>query len=116
MQLKTAFGAVAAALLLGLVGAPAAAAAPAGGLDGGCRATADMDRLGRPEVTSACKGRFPSGAAHRAVITCDTVQGVREHVVRRTYRSKWAPTGSKAKVGCGFKSFLVGFATEVKGA
>lgn len=57
-----------------------------------------------------------SGAVHRAVITCDTVQGVREHVVRRTYHSGWTSTGSKAKVGCGFKSFPVGFTSEVKGA
>ncbi|MEU9179574.1 hypothetical protein AB0C90_22465 [Streptomyces sp. NPDC048550] len=116
MQLTSVFAAVAAAMVLGVSGAPIAAAAPAGGMDGGCRATADMDRLGRPNVTSACKGRFPSGAVHRAVITCDTVQGVREHVVRRTYHSGWTSTGSKAKVGCGFKSFLVGFTSEVKGA
>ncbi|MFG2620621.1 hypothetical protein ACGFXC_23710 [Streptomyces sp. NPDC048507] len=107
---------VAALAALAAFAAPAASAAPAGGLGGGCKATADLDRLGRPNVTSRCTGRFPSGAAHRAVIICDTVQGAREHVVRRTYHGKWTPTGSHAKVGCGFKSFLVGFSAEVKGA
>lgn len=116
MKFKSALLAVAAASTLGVVGAPVAVAAPAGGIDGGCHATADMDGLGRPNVTSTCSGRFPSGAQHRAVITCDTVQGVREHVVRRTYHSGWTSTGSKATVGCGFKSFLVGFSSEVTGA
>ncbi|MEU9944674.1 hypothetical protein [Streptomyces lavendulae] len=116
MKFTSVLVAMALASALGAFGAPAASAAPAGGLDGGCKATADMDGLGRPNVTSRCSGRFPSGAAHRAVIVCDTVQGVREHVVRRTYHSKWTSTGSHAKVGCGFKSFLVGFSSEVKGA
>ncbi|MER5808570.1 hypothetical protein ABT143_10325 [Streptomyces sp. NPDC002033] len=116
MKFSSVLVAVAAVSALAAFGAPAASAAPAGGPGGSCKATADMDRLGRPNVTSRCSGRFPSGAAHRAVIVCDTVQGAREHVVRRTYRSKWAPTGSHAKVGCGFKSFLVGFSAEVKGA
>ncbi|MFF4368477.1 hypothetical protein [Streptomyces sp. NPDC001594] len=98
-----------AASAMAVLGAPAASAAPAGGVDGGCKATADMDKLGRPNATSRCGGRFPSGAAHRAVITCDLVQGAREHVVRRTFRSDWAPTGSPATVRCGFKAFLVGF-------
>ncbi|MEU8462554.1 hypothetical protein [Streptomyces sp. NPDC029003] len=116
MKFSSVLVAVAAVSALAASGAPAASAAPAGGPGGSCKATADMDRLGRPDVTSRCSGRFPSGAAHRAVIVCDTVQGAREHVVRRTYRSKWTPTGSHAKVGCGFKSFLVGFSAEVKGA
>ncbi|MFJ6720992.1 MULTISPECIES: hypothetical protein [unclassified Streptomyces] len=108
--------AVAAASAFGIAGAAPAVAAPAGAAKGTCKATADMDRWGRPNVTSACSGRLPSGARHRAVIICDTVQGVREHVVRRTYHSHWTPTGSKAKVGCGFKSFLVGFKSETRGA
>ncbi|MFJ9340038.1 hypothetical protein ACIRP0_12200 [Streptomyces sp. NPDC101733] len=119
MKMKSGAIALVAVSALGILGAPAASAAssaPAGGIDGGCKATADMDGLGRPNVTSRCSGRFPSGASHRAVIICDTVQGVREHVVRRTYHSGWTSTGSAAKVGCGFKSFLVGFSSEVNGA
>ncbi|MFE9803318.1 hypothetical protein ACWC98_07540 [Streptomyces goshikiensis] len=116
MKLKSVVVALAAASALGVLGAPAASAAPAGGIDGGCKATAGLDGLGRPKVTSKCSGRFASGAQHRAVITCDTVQGAREHVVRHTYRSGWTSTGSAATVGCGFKSFLVGANSEVQGA
>ncbi|WP_328299023.1 hypothetical protein OG389_15230 [Streptomyces sp. NBC_00435] len=116
MKLKFALVALAAASALSVLGAPAASAAPAGGIDGGCKATADMDGLGRPNATSRCSGRFASGAQHRAKIICDTVQGAREHVVRRTYYSGWTSTGGAAKVGCGFKSFLVGFDSEVRGA
>ncbi|WP_157880376.1 hypothetical protein [Streptomyces katrae] len=50
------------------------------------------------------------------MITCDVVQGAREHVVRRTYRSDWAPTGSPVTVGCDTKAYLAGFSSEVKGA
>ncbi|MGI5450095.1 hypothetical protein ACQEVM_30860 [Streptomyces sp. CA-243310] len=116
MKMKYAVATLVAASALTVFGAPTAGAAPAGGIDGGCKATADLDRLGRPNVTSNCSGRFPSGAQHRAKIICDTVQGVREHVVRRTYYSGWTSTGGAAKVGCGFKSFLVGFNSEVRGA
>ncbi|MFB7058308.1 hypothetical protein [Streptomyces vinaceus] len=112
MTFKYAAVGLAALCVLGALGAPAASAANHGGK---CKTTADMDGFGRPNATSRCTGGFPSGARHRAVITCDTVQGVREHVVRRTYRSAWAKTGSPAKVGCGFKSFLVGFASETRG-
>ncbi|MGW6706828.1 hypothetical protein ACWGDE_18305 [Streptomyces sp. NPDC054956] len=116
MKFKSVIVALAAVSALGVVGAPAASAAASGGIDGGCKATADMDGLGRPNVTSRCSGRFAPGAQHRAKIICDTVQGAREHVVRRTYYSGWTSTGGAAKVGCGFKSFLVGFSSEVQGA
>ncbi|MFJ3878287.1 hypothetical protein ACIPW5_12590 [Streptomyces sp. NPDC090077] len=116
MKFKSVVIAVTAASAMALLGAPAASAAPTGGIDGGCKATASLDKLGRPTATSRCSGRFPSGAAHRAVITCDIVQGAREHVVRRTFRSDWATTGSAVSVGCGFKAFLVGASSEVKGA
>ncbi|MGW6859026.1 hypothetical protein [Streptomyces xanthophaeus] len=114
MKFKSVLVAVVAASALGTIGAPAASAAPAGGIDGGCRATARLDGLGRPTATSTCSGRFASGATHRAVITCDVVQGVREHVVRRTFHSGWASTGSSATVGCGFKAYLVGSSSEVR--
>ncbi|MFD8414926.1 hypothetical protein ACFV2Q_24745 [Streptomyces sp. NPDC059650] len=44
------------------------------------------------------------------------VQGAREHVVRRTHYSGWTSTSASATVGCGFKSFLVGFSSETRGA
>ncbi|MGW7102212.1 hypothetical protein [Streptomyces sp. NPDC054838] len=116
MKFTSVLVAVAAVVALAVIGGTPASAAPAGGGNGRCKATADMDRFGRPNVTSACSGRLPSGARHRAVITCDTVQGVREHVVRHTHHSRWTPTGSKATVRCGFKTFLVGFKSEVQGA
>ncbi|MGW3326783.1 hypothetical protein [Streptomyces virginiae] len=112
MKLRCAVATLAAASVLSVLGAPAVSAAAAGG---SCRTTAELAGMGRPKATSRCTGRFASGAQHRAKIICDMVQGAREHVVRRTYRSDWAPTGSAASVGCASKSFLVGFGSEVRG-
>ncbi|MFD0380965.1 hypothetical protein, partial [Streptomyces sp. NPDC127112] len=75
MKLKSVIIAVVAASATAVLGAPAASAAPAGAAAGGCKATAVLDGMGRPSATSRCSGQFPSGAAHRAVITCDVVQG-----------------------------------------
>ncbi|MGV9269874.1 hypothetical protein ACWDRR_35075 [Kitasatospora sp. NPDC003701] len=98
---------------MALAAAPAASAAS---IDGGCSARAQLDNLGRPTAESTCSGRLPSGAAHRAKITCDVVTGSRESVVRSTYWGPWVSPGQTSSIRCGFKSFLVGASSEVRGA
>ncbi|MEV0187618.1 hypothetical protein ACFVZ3_30160 [Kitasatospora purpeofusca] len=113
MKLKAFAVAGLAAAALGLVAAPSASAAS---IDGGCSAKAHLDNLGRPTAESTCSGRLPSGAAHRAKITCDVVMGSRETVVRSTYWGPWVGPGQTSSVRCGFKSYLASYSSEVRGA
>ncbi len=80
-----------------------------------CKAYADMDRLGRPNAYSTCKGGSGKAVAkHRVVIKCDQVQGAREHVMTWTLYGLLVGPGQKSTVRCGTKNFLRGFSVQTK--
>ncbi|MEV6553119.1 hypothetical protein AB0M57_31105 [Streptomyces sp. NPDC051597] len=111
---KAAAGALAVVLGAGGTGLIAAAPAQAAGKYT-CKAYADMDKAGRPNAYSVCRGGGGKTVSqHRVEIKCDQVQGAREHVVTYTMHGPWVGPGQKSTVQCGFKNFLRGFSVQTK--
>ncbi|MFJ9433387.1 hypothetical protein ACIRQY_27545 [Streptomyces sp. NPDC101490] len=103
-------------VMMGAVGTGLLAAAPAQAAGKyTCKATASMDKLGRPNASSVCKaGGGKAVAKHRVVIKCDQVQGAREQVMTWTLYGSWVGPGQKSTVRCGTKNFLRGFSVQTK--
>ncbi|MGW0556237.1 MULTISPECIES: hypothetical protein [unclassified Streptomyces] len=104
------------AVMMGAAGTGLIAAAPAQAAGKySCKGYASMDKLGRPTAYSTCKaGGGKAVSKHRVKLTCDQVQGAREHVVTHTVYGPWVGPGQKSNVRCGFKNYLRGFGVQAK--